>query len=989
MMLLHAGAPIAPHDLWPSWTFEPGVVAGLGLTLALHTLGARRMARLSTRHTADVRKEQLFFLSGMIVTAVALISPLHRLGGVLFSAHMVQHELLMAIAAPLLVLGRPLVPLLWSFPLAVRKAVGIPATRGITKTIWRGISNPFAAWFLHAAAIWIWHAPRLYDASVRSEPVHIAQHLSFVVTAILFWWSILQPGAHVRGGVGIISLFTTGLHTTLLGASITIADRPLYSAYNAAGTNLWGLSPLSDQQLGGLIMWVPAGAVYLGIALHLFIGWIKESGERVQKAESIRRVAASAGRAMYLVILAGSLAAPMSLIAQQDTARLAPVVVTVTRGQGTSVLESPFALSVVRPDSSRPGQRHTAIDETLSLLPGVAVTNRNNPSQDARLSIRGFGARSTFGVRGVRVLRDGMPLTLPDGQTPLDYLSLESVGRIEVMRGAASALYGNASGGVIDIRSAPPAASPFVASGSQLAGNNSFLRAVIDASGTSGSATYLGDVAYSRSDGTRAHSRQRATTAFGRAGFLIGSTDVSATVLALNNPMAENPGALTIDELNADPTQADALSVRRNARKAVHQIQVGLSADRSWTSGSATVSAFGGARSLDNPLTFAVVEVGRHSYGASARMSQHAPLSGLDNRVSAGIDFQSQNDLRRNFAVCADTVPRTSPTATCPSVTSGRGVVTLDQRELVSSAGGYLSDELSLGERVAVTAAVRADNVRFKVKDRLITQSNPDDSGRRSMAAITPILGALVRLTPTHSLYANLAGAFETPTATELGNHPDGTAGINPDLEPQRSTTAEFGAKGFIGTYARYDAAVFSTSVRDELVPFEIPNSSGRRYFRNAGRTRRRGAEAGVDVSSGPWSVMGAYSYSNFRFVSFTSAGIVYDDNTIPGVPAHHWQTAVKFSNPLGFAVAEGEGATRVLLNDANNSTGPGYAVANFRIGTAPIRRLSRLSASAGVQNVFDRHYAASIAVNAARAKFFEPAATRNFFVALSLTSGR
>jgi iron complex outermembrane receptor protein len=361
----------------------------------------------------------------------------------------------------------------------------------------------------------------------------------------------------------------------------------------------------------------------------------------------------------------------------------------------------------------------------------------------------------------------------------------------------------------------------------------------------------------------------------------------------------------------------------------------------------------------------------------------------LDNRISAGVDFQSQNDLRRNFAVCADTIPLTTPNATCPSVTSDRGIVSLDQRELVSGTGGYASDELSIGEHVTINGAIRADNVKFEVRDRLISSSNPDDSGRRSMSAITPILGAVFRIAPTHSLYANVAGAFETPTATELGNHPDGSAGINPDLDPQRSTTTELGAKGFVGRYAHYDVAVFSTRVSDELVPFEIPNSNGRRYFRNAGRTLRRGAEAGIDFYSGPWSLMTAYSYSDFRFKSYSTGGVVYDGNTIPGVPKHHWQSALKFSNRLGFAVIEGEGATKVLLDDANTSSGPGYAVANFRIGTATLQRAPRVSASAGVQNLFDRHYAASIATNAARGKYFEPAATRNYFIGLSIASGR
>ena len=164
--------------------------------------------------------------------------------------------------------------------------------------------------------------------------------------------------------------------------------------------------------------------------------------------------------------------------------------------------------------------------------------------------------------------------------------------------------------------------------------------------------------------------------------------------------------------------------------------------------------------------------------------------------------------------------------------------------------------------------------------------------------------------------------------------------------------------------------------------------SNGRRYFRNAGRTKRQGAEAGVGISSGPWSLMGAYTYSDFRFVSFTSAGVIYDDKRIPGVPKHHWQTALKLSNHLGFVVLEAEGATKIRLDDANSSTGPLYAVAHFRIGTGSIPQLPLLSANVGAQNIFDRHYAASIAVNAARGKFFEPAATRNFFVGLTIASG-
>jgi Outer membrane receptor proteins, mostly Fe transport len=434
--------------------------------------------------------------------------------------------------------------------------------------------------------------------------------------------------------------------------------------------------------------------------------------------------------------IAAGFIVPSAIAAQSDTTKLTPVVVTVTR-QGQSILRSPFALSVVQPDSARPGQRHTAIDETLSMVPGLAVTNRNNPSQDPRLSVRGFGARSTFGVRGVRVLRDGMPLTLPDGQTPLDYLSLESVGRVEVMRGAASALYGNASGGVIDLRSAAPPPVPISATISQWLGDSRFSKTSLKAGGTSGASFYQGDVSLSRSDGTRAHARQRATTGFARVGTSIAATELGLTVLALDNPLAQNPGPLTAAELRADPTMADALSVRRDARKAAKQIQVGLSGSHSLAAGEIGATIFEGARSLDNPLTFAIVEIGRHTYGASAHATQAMPVLGADNHLVVGADLQWQNDLRRNYATCADTIPLTVPNATCPSLTSERGIVTLDQRELVSSAGAYLSDDVSLGSRFDLTAGVRSDEVRFQVKDRLINASNPDDrEGARSVQSV-------------------------------------------------------------------------------------------------------------------------------------------------------------------------------------------------------------------------------------------------------------
>src|SRR5687768_3693988 len=254
-------------------------------------------------------------------------------------------------------------------------------------------------------------------------------------------------------------------------------------------------------------------------------------------------------------------------------------------------------------------------------------------------------------------------------------------------------------------------------------------------------------------------------------------------------------------------------------------------------------------------------------------------LLGAAHRFTAGAELQVQNDSRLNFANCNDIPPPTTPTATCPDVSAERGVVTLDQRELVSSTGAYLRDEVRLGERYILSGAVRADRIRFEVRDRLIGGANPDDSGERTLGAISPMLGLLALLSPTHSAYANVSSAFETPTATELGNQPSGAAGINRELKPQRSLTYETGIKGVAPIGVHYNAAVFATRVVDELIPFDIPASNGRRYFRNAGRTSRRGVELGVAAASGPLELAAAYTYADYRFKDFTVETTQYAGN--------------------------------------------------------------------------------------------------------------
>ena len=674
-------------------------------------------------------------------------------------------------------------------------------------------------------------------------------------------------------------------------------------------------------------------------------------------------------------------------IAAQDTTatRLAPVIVEVGRGGHGSPLDLPFAVSVQTPDSSRPGQRHLSLDETLWLIPGLSVANRNNPSQDPRISIRGFGARSAFGVRGIRVLRDGLPLTLPDGQTPVDYLDLESVGRVEVMRGSASSLYGNAGGGVVDIRTSDPLLVPVSGEARLWTGAFGTRRVVAKSGGTTGGFSYQGNVARTESDGYREYSRQRMTNGFARLSLEAAGGSYALEWLGLKTPLAQNPGSLTRAQFEADPRMADPLSVRKAARKVVSQSQLGLTARHSGTHGEVEASGYAGTRSLSNPLTFGIVDVGRTMSGGNLRATLPLTLLGMDHRLTAGAELQLQNDLRLNYTNCNNIPPPIVPTATCPDPASERGSVTLNQREIISSIGSYVRDEMDLGGRYRLTGAARADAVRFEVKDRLISATNPDDSGRRSLGAISPMVGLLARLSSLQSAYANISTAFETPTATELGNQPSGAAGINSELKPQRSITYEVGLKGVRTAGWQYNAALFATRVQDELIPYDIPASGGRRYFRNAGRTSRRGVELGTGLTAGAFDLGGAYTYANYRFVDFTVDTAHYAGNRIPGIPRQTFQASAAVRSVVGTFVTEATLADKMFVNDANSERSPGYAIVNARLISITSMGPSAAEITLGAQNIFDRKYVSSVNVNAAAGKFYEPGSQRSLYVGVSL----
>ena len=674
---------------------------------------------------------------------------------------------------------------------------------------------------------------------------------------------------------------------------------------------------------------------------------------------------------------------------------LPPVVVTVTRDVARSPLELPFAITRIVPDSLRPGQRNLSADETLLLVPGVTVANRNNPTQDPRIAVRGFGARAAFGVRSLRIMRDGIPLTLPDGQTPTDYLDLASVGSVEVIRGSASALYGNAAGGVVEFRSSPPPASRVAADLRALGGSDDLQRWSAGLGGTLVPLRYQGLVTRTEQDGYRRYARQRTTHATGRVLHSVGGAELAWQAQFFSMPVAENPGALTSFEMSEDRRQPVALFVTKRARKKVSQAQFSVTAARPLSGGELTASFYGGGRDLDNPLTFAVVAIDRTTFGGSVRVTSAAAPFGTRHRLSAGVDVQRLDDDRKNFENCNGVA---APTGACPRADSvERGALRLDQREVVTSIGPFVRDEFSLGERVHVHAGVRADYVIFDIEDRFIIPAgpgqNPDDSGRRTLRAWSPMAGVIARVGTLTSVYANVSTAFETPTATELGNRPEGAGGINRDLDPQTATTFEIGLKGILATRMRYDVAGFLTGVKDELIPFEVPGGAGRRYFRNAGRTLRRGLEAGLELTAGAATFASAYSYSDFRFDDYavTTGSVTerFDEKRIPGIPLYQLQASLTWRWSKLFLTTEAIASGRALVDDANTNATPRWAIATVRAGGRILIGSTTMVPVVTVQNLLDRRYVGSVVVNAAGGRFYEPAPERTISIGVSVMTGR
>jgi iron complex outermembrane receptor protein len=658
-----------------------------------------------------------------------------------------------------------------------------------------------------------------------------------------------------------------------------------------------------------------------------------------------------------------------AVCAAQDS-DLGPITITATRVE-KNIDEIPAAVSTVGQDEIQLGNEQLGLDESLGGVPGLFMLNRYNFAQDLRASIRGFGARSSFGIRGIKIIVDGIPETLPDGQGSVDGIDLGSASRINVIRGPASSLYGNASGGAILVESEKGTLIPF-ANLRTTVGDFGFNNTQLKAGGESGRLNYLVNLSDTSTDGYRDHSEYENTQLNSRfETTLKGGSSLLATVHHTDQPLANDPGSLTEEDADLDPEQARQQNEIFDAGEELEQTRIGLlyktslSKDRDFEA-----RIYNTQREFSNKLPFqggGAVKLDRIFTGTGFKFTLRGDLADRENRLLLGVDYDRQDDDRRRF----------------DNLSGSLGAQTFDQNELVTSIGTYLQNETQLSDSVELTLGIRYDDIEFDVSDDFLADG--DDSGKVELDQTSPMVGVSVDLGGDTHFYATISTAFETPTTTEFANPAGG--GFNQSLEPQESTNYEIGIKRQAGKQ-RFDLALFHIDVDNELTPFELPAQPGRTFFENAGSSTRDGLE--LSYSRELAQQIGfttAYTYSDFEFDRFTNAdGDVFDGKQIPGIPKELLYLDLTWFGQSGFyATWDWTYTGELYADNANQTSVDSSQVSNLRIGYNGIFGDWEVAPFLGVNNLFDEDYNNNIRINAFGGRYFEPAPERNAYIGISV----
>ena len=718
--------------------------------------------------------------------------------------------------------------------------------------------------------------------------------------------------------------------------------------------------------------------------------------------------------------LLGSVALTFPLCVGVDASSvlLDTVVVTGARVEHSS-FDLPAAIDVVDRERIDADRGRVNASEALAAVPGINVLNRQNYAQDLQISSRGFGARSAFGVRGIRLISDGIPASMPDGQGQAATFNLDQAGRIEVMRGPMSAVYGNHSGGVIQMFTPDGSGAPII-EGNISGGSYGTWKADVASRGELGGVGYVIDASRFASDGYRDHSSVTRDQQMAKLTFAPDAH--SKVTLIANNfrqPDAQDPLGLTWAGYRADPRSVEAAALEFNTRKSIEHTQGGATYERRFGSDLIQLSAYTGTRSVTQyqsiPLSAqrfiaataanssrrrhsgGVIDFDREFGGLSGRWILRGEVAGGKWTATVGVDYETSTDDRKGYENFLTTSAALNITCGVGGTVCGvRGNLRRDEKNTVTSTDPYLQGEWQY-DRWLLSAGVRQSNIRVKVEDNYITTGNPDDSGKVHFTHTTPTVAAAYKISPTVNAYVSAARGFEAPTLNELA-YSSASGSFSFDLKPATSTHVEAGLKAFLGSDTRLDLALFDIKVDDELVVFK--NSGGRSSYQNAGKTRRRGWELAVDSL---WShgLSTRLAYTDLRATyeqdflecqgtpCATPTVLVESGNRLPGIPRRSLFGEVAWHHAAsGFHTAlEVIARDKMYVEDTNTQkAAPGYLVANLRFGIDQHRGPWLLKGFLRFENIFDRGYVGSVIVSDGNQRFYESAPGANWLAGASAT---
>ena len=663
------------------------------------------------------------------------------------------------------------------------------------------------------------------------------------------------------------------------------------------------------------------------------------------------------------------------------------VVVTATRLESVTAFDTPASIDVV---SLGDGGTRTqaALSEVLDGIPGLQARERQNLAQDTQLSIRGFGARSTFGVRGVRLYADGVPATMPDGQGQVSHFSMLGADRVEVLRGPFSALHGNSSGGVIQAWSDIPEEGRDARLQASAASHDTYLmgarlRGAGDVVGYNVAASVLDTQGYRE----HAAARRESLNVLLRLRPGAGTLDLVAN--HFDAPDAQDPLGLTRAQAWQAPRQASPVATVFNTRKSVSQDQMGAVYALPFGDGhQVRVMGYGGQRDVEqflalpvaaqgNPLNSGgVIDLDNTYGGADLRWSWQGQLAGQPVELTAGLNADRQRQRRRGYENFVG------------PVLGVRGALRRDERNEVENADQYLQAWWRFAPRWSLLAGARRSRITFTSDDAYVTATNPDDSGRVTYDRVMPVAGLVFAPQDALRVYASIGRGFETPTFNELGYRADGAAGLAFDLRPAISRNLELGTKWRAAGGTTLEAAVFRADTDDELAVAR--NVGGRSSYRNVGAARRQGFELQSDVPLGEaWLVQFAYTWldATFRdsFPICTAAGCttpgvqVAAGTRIPGIARQQASLRLRWQGERWHAAAQLVGMDDVTVNDTGSERAPGYGLLHLEAGRAWSWASGRLQVFGRIDNAMDRFHIGSVIVNEGNARFYEPGAGRTF----------